>query len=306
MAKEHIAMNKQGFGRGLFLCLSLSSALWLMATPAEAQQRITSDVKGTPGGKLTSREQQAVSLATGRILIHVNHARTHVRHKRPKEAQEHVQKALTLAKIVGAAVPEQRIDTTIKAGNLEYKDNETVKTLVVPVYPELDDTGNVLIPVRRAKREAGTAADSSSGQSEGQLQYTTVLLDVGEARHYLEEAASALQNNELVSADKALLSIQEEVEFDFDEMSLPLVKARWHLVDASRKAAHKDFQAAKEALHKAAGAVENYTAQVGDSMSSTARGLADDINHLAIKIDEKKDRAVETIQGFWGRVRDLM
>jgi hypothetical protein len=306
MAKEHIAMNKQVFGRGLFFWLGLSLALGLTATLAEAQQRITSDVKGTFGARLTYKEQQAVSLATGRILIHVNHARTHVRHKRPKEAQDHVEKALTLAKIVEATVPEQRIESTIKAGNLVYQNNETVKPMVVPVYPELDETGSLLIPVKRAKREAGSATDSSSGQSDGQLQYTTVLLDVGEARYYLEDAAAALKNSELVSADKALLAIQEEVEFDFDEMSLPLVKARSHLVDASRKAANKEFQAAKEALHKAAGAVETYTAQVGESMSSTARGLADEINHLAIKIDEKKDRAVETIQGFWGRVRDLM
>jgi hypothetical protein len=280
--------------------------LGLTVALAEAQQRITAEVKDTPAKKLSYKEQQALSLAAGRILIHVNHARNQLRRNRPKEAQDQLEKAVTLVKIIETALPEQKIESTIKAGNLVYRDNETVKPLIIPVYPELDDAGSVVLPLRRVKREAAAASDSPSGQAEGQLQFTTVLLDTGETKYYLDEALSALKNNELTSADKALLSIQEEVEFDYDEINQPLVKARWHLVDASRKVARKEYQAAKESLHKAAGAVETYTGQASDTMAASARGLADDINHLAIKLDEKKDRATDTIYGLWGRVLDLM
>jgi hypothetical protein len=299
-------MNTRRFRRGLTRMMGLSLALGLMFSFAEAQERISSEVKVSAGRQLSHKEKQALSLAAGRILIHVNHARTHIRHKRDKEALLHVEKALTLAKIVETAVPEYRIVSTIKAGNMAYQDSETVKSLVVPVYPELDETASVLIPVKRSKKEAAASSESPSGQGDGQLQYTTVSLDVGEAKYYLDEAAAALKRAELSVADKSLFSIQEEVDFDFDEISLPLLKARWHLLDAARKISRKEYQAAKESLHKAAGAVETYTSQSGEGISSQARGLADEINHLAIKLDEKKDRATEAIHGFWGRLVDLM
>lgn len=299
-------MMRRGIAREWFLGLGLSLMLGLTAAFAQSQPRITADVKDTPARKLTAKEQQALSLAAGRILIHVNYARNHLRHNRPKEAQNHVDKAVTLARIIEAAVPEQRIESTIRAGNVVYRDNETVKPLIVPVYPELDDAGSVVIPLRRVKREAAAASDTTTGQTEGQIQFTTVLLDTGETKYYLDEAAAALKNNELTTADKALLSIQEEVEFDYDETNVPLVKTRWYLVDASRKMSRKDFPAAKEALHKAAGSVETYMGQASENLADTARVLADDINHLAIKLDEKKDRATDLIYGLWSRVLDLM
>jgi hypothetical protein len=299
-------MQKRWFGRGFAGLLGLSLALALTPALAQAQERISSDVKVAVGGKLTFREKQAISLAAGRILIHVNHARTDIRHKRDKEALRHVEKALTLTKIIENAVPEYRIASTIKSGNLSYQETETVKPLIVPVYPELDETASVLIPVKRTKKEAAAASDTSSGQGDGQLQYTTVSLDVEEAQHCLNEAQAALQRIELPTADKALASIQEDVVFDFDEIDLPLAKARWHLLDAARKVSRKEYAEAKEALHKAAGAVETYMSQTGEGLSAKARGLADEINHLAIKLDEKKDKATDAIHLFWGRLVDLM
>ncbi len=174
------------------------------------------------------------------------------------------------------------------------------------MYPELDETASVLIPVKRTKREAAASAESTSGQGDGPSQYTTVSLDVGETKYYLDEAAAALKRIELSAADKSLFSIQEEVDFNYDEIGLPLLKARWHLLDAARKISRKQYRAAKEALHKAAGAVETYTSQAGEGMASQPRELADEINHLAIKLDEKKDKATEIIHGFWGRLVDLM
>ncbi len=111
-------MKTQRFACGLTGLMSLCLALGLMLSLAEAQERISSEVKVAAGRQLTNKEKQALSVAAGRILIHVNHARNHIRHKQGKEALRQVEKALTLAKIIETTVPEYRIMSTIRGGNL--------------------------------------------------------------------------------------------------------------------------------------------------------------------------------------------
>jgi hypothetical protein len=300
-------MKNRCVPRGILLFGAFCLCAWLATGQAAAQERISSDVNILPKSKLTNKEKRAISLAAARILTHVNHARVAIRRKDEQTALSHAEKALLLAKIVENATPALQVSSTIKSGDLLYTSNEQVQQLIVPVYTELDETASVAFQVKRAKRESGSIpSESNPIVGDAQLQYTSILLDVGEAKHALTEAVDALKRNEGNAADRALLSIQEDVTFEFDETDVPLVKARGHLVDAARKVALQEYKEAREALLKAAGAVENYTAQTSEGLESRTRNLADEITHLAGRLDERKEKAVESINAFWEQLVNLM
>jgi hypothetical protein len=300
-------MNNRYGTRGLVLALGLCLCAGAAICPAWAEERITSDVRILPKGKLTNKEKRAVSLAAGRILMHVQQARVAIRHKDERTALGHVEKALILAKIIENAIPAYQVSSSIKSGDLLYTSNQQVQQLIVPIYAELDETASVAFPLKRAKRESALqSSESGSPVGDSQLQYTSILLDVGEAKHALQEALEALKRDEVQPADRALFSIQEDVSVEFDELDVPLVKARAHLQDAARRVALREYAEAREALRKAASAVETYTAQTSEGVAGRTGSLADEITNLAAKLDERKEKAADTIDAFWERLVNLM
>lgn len=296
-------MGKFGFIVAINIGIAFAVASFIPNSQVCAQDRITSDIKVMTKAKLSNKEKRALSQAAGRLLKHVHQARLSIKRKDDAQAVAHVEKALKLAQIIENAAPNYEINATIKSGNISYQENEQVKQLLIPVYAELDEVTSSLAPVRKAKKEAATSqSETPSPAGEMDLQYTSVVLDVGEAKYTLENALSALQKNDSDRADKALASIQEDVIFEYDELDLPLVKARWHLMEAVRHAADKEYKEAKQSLEKSAVALESYTGRMGEDASKKARSLAEDIKASAGKIEEKKEGAAETITGFWQKV----
>jgi cellobiose-specific phosphotransferase system component IIA len=296
-------MGKIGFILSIIMGIAFAIASFTPYAQVYAQERITSDVKVMTKAKLSNKEKRALSQAAGRLLKHVHQARLSIKRKDDAQAVANIEKALQLAQIIENAAPHYEVTASIKAGNITYQDNEQVKQLLIPIYAELDEVTSCLAPVRKAKKEAAAAqSETPSPVGEMDLQYTSVVLDVGEAKYTLENALSALQKNDPDRADKALASIQEDVIFEYDELDLPLTKARWHLMEAVRHATDKEYKEAKQSLEKSATALESYTGRMGEDASKKARALAEDIKGWAGKMEEKKEGAAETITAFWQKV----
>ncbi len=280
----------------LIICPALAWSLAVSEVPAE--DRISSEVNVSSQVKLTPKEKRALSYAAIRILKHVHQARVDIRYQDEKDALRHSEKALKLVKIVENALPTYNVNAKIKSGNISYEDEDNVKPTLVPIYMELDEVTSLLLPVRRAKLEA-TASQAAGTTS---LQYTNVMLDINETEYQLGLAVALLKKNNAAEANNALRAIQEGVVFEYDEIDVPLLKARWNLIDASRAYARKDYDSAKRSLERAAAALEIYKSRVGEQVSRRAQALADEIRALADKLGEKTVGAGDQITGLWDKL----
>jgi len=271
---------------------------------ALAEDRITHEYKIIPITKATDKEKQALSLAASELLRHVSEARVDIKYAGGKNAVAHVEKAMSLVKIIESALPEYKVSTVIKSGNLTYKDEETRKQFIVPIYGELDEVFGIGASVRRARKGA---ADKEGSEWFGQVEssYTRTFLDVRDAKHYLEKADGALKQNDPATADLALAAIQEHVISEYDEVDLPLIAARRSLMEAARATADQKYSEAKQALQRAADALEGYRTQMSEEVSKRAHTLAEEIKALANTLDQKKEGAVEAITSFWERAANL-
>jgi hypothetical protein len=270
--------------------------VWSMGTTvALSADRITSDIKVTTEGKLSDKEKRALSHAAVKILKHVHQARVDIRYKDDKDALRHTEKAMKLVKIIENALPRYNVSTTIKSGDMTYQDEEKVKQTLITIYTELDEVTSLVLPVKRAKLEA---AESQVGGSTS-LQYTNIMLDLGETKFDLEQAAEHLKKNDPKAANTSLRAVQEGVIFEYDEVDVPLLKARWNLIDASRHYARKEYKAAQRSLERAASALEIYKKRVGSQVSKRAQELADEIKSLAGKLEKETEGAADQITGFW-------
>ena len=294
--------------KGIFasatVMLGIFLFIFLAISHASAEDRIIHEYKITPITKATDKEKQALSLAASELLRHVNEARVDIKYAGGKNAAAHVEKARSLVKIIESALPEYKVSTVIRSGNLTYKDEETRKQFIVPMYGELDEVFGIGSAVRRARKGV---TDKGGLEWFGQVEssYTRTFLDVRDAKHYLEKADGALKQNDQAAADQALAAIQEHVISEYDEVDLPLIAARRSLMEAARAAADQKYNEAKLALQRAADGLGGYRTQMSDEVSKRAQTLAEEIKALANTLDQKKEGAVEVITSFWERAANL-
>jgi hypothetical protein len=226
-------------------------------------------------------------LAAEQILRQVQVARADIKYKGGAGAIEHVQKGLELVKIINNALPEYDVTTTIKSGNATYKEEEKQKQSGIPVYGELDATFAMLPHVKTAKHEGAGNQSPEKSMGEAEVRDTRTFLDVRDANYYLEQAASNLQNNDLNQ---------------FREMDLPLVRARWSLMEAARMAIHNDYQGAKASLQEAVDQLESYKSEVGQAEAKTTQTMINDIRKVSNRLREQKEASAQTITGIWDKL----
>jgi hypothetical protein len=294
----------KGMSASAIILLSTFLFMFLTISHVSAEDRITHKYKLTPMTKATDEEKQALSLAASELLRHVNEARVDIKYAGGKNAAAHVEKAMSLVKIIESALPEYKVSTVIKSGNLTYEDEETRKQFIVPMYGELDDVFGIGTSLRRVGKSA-TDKEGSEWFGPVESSYTRTFLDVRDAKHYLEKADGALKQKDPAAADQALAAIQQHVISEYDEVDLPLIAARRSLMEAARATADRKYNEAKQALQKAAGALEGYRTQMGEEVSKRTQTLAQEIKALADNLDKKKEGAVEAITSFWERAANL-
>lgn len=294
--------------RWFYVTLIFASVLCYVTTssqPVLADETITSDIRITPKKKLSDNESRALSEAASRILSHVHLARTDIRKNQIDAAKAHIEKGLTLVKIIEKAAPTYEVVAKIKSGDIQYEDTRVVEQLVVPIYAELDASETILQPIKQAKRDSANAAASKSSSVPLDIDFvfTKVSLDVGEAKHDLLKAAQALEAKDSGAANKSLEDIQNRlVIFEYDEWDAPLVRARSYVWEALKSVENKEWSGAKTYVSEASEAIKSLTERGGKEVSDKVKSLSEQMSILTKKIDEKKDGAKNDIISLWDRL----
>jgi hypothetical protein len=282
-------------------------------TAAHAADRITADVKLVRSGPaLTDAEQQAVSFSAGRILKHVEQAKQALAKQDKPMALAQIEKGLSLATIIERTIPPVQVKATIKAGTLHYQDDDQVKELVVPIYQELD-TVSLIEPVVAAKKEAASKDRTPAHKTPAREQveeigenYTSITLNVEEAKTHLENAKVALGKGKIDAAAKHLSTIQEGVTLLYAVESGPLAYAREDLILAQMYLDENRPTQAERALKDAAESLNQYE-KAGGKHQAEARTLRDEMAALSKELEQEKqgpmEKVKEKLMGWWHRVR---
>lgn len=291
-----------------------------------AERKIHLDTRVTPTSRATAEDRRALSFAAGRILVHVDRARDALKQNNRQAATEQLNRALTLVDIINRTAPEYRVETTMRAGDLEYRDDSTVKPLLLPIYTELERV-SVLGPVIRAKNESGdefTADQASAANKKGSgtsmsqmmpivedvaIGATSVELDVDLAAKHLRVAKEHLDANRLREANAAMRAVQQGVILTYAETDAPLLEARQNLYLAASYAEEGDPQSARAALQRANAALESFGRQNAggraaetEQLRSQLSSLTDD---LAKESEAKLPEVARTIRELWNRVTEV-
>ena len=280
----------------------------LGSAPLYAKSRITSTIDAEPTAKLTAEESQAVSVAAGRILKHVNEARVALEDKKKKSALEHIEKGLTLVRIIEHAMPPIKVKADIQAGDISYHHEEEAHQALIPIFEELDQV-DIIGPAARVKREKSQA----SGQKRTEplavtyagVEFTSLDLDLALAKRNLGRAQKALKDNRFDDADSALATIQSRgVIFGLVEDYLPLREAADNLKLAEDDMKRGQPQEAKAALQIASNALKDYEKTAGENRSKEVKKLHEEIDDLTGKIEQQQDQegVAKKITSWWDRV----
>ena len=302
-----IILRVIGVGVGLFLAVPGSALL------AHADSRLTADTKVERiGPPLTDEEMRAVSFSAGRILKHVDQAIRAIAKQDKSTALTQIDKGITLAKIIEQSIPLTTVKSTIKAGTLQYWDEDTVKSLTVPIYQELD-TISILEPVVAAKKaaaaKAGTAAKKAPAKEhveEVGESYIGITLNVGDAKAYLETAKDALAKGQFDAASKDLAAIQEKVTVVYAGERGPLAEAREDLALAHLDMDQGFRKEAQVALTDASESLSQYE-KSGGKHQADVKTLQAEITALTTELNQSNEGPKETakgkIMGWWDRVK---
>jgi hypothetical protein len=278
---------------------------------AHADARIKADTKVERVGQpLTDEEMRAISFSAGRIIKHVDQAIQAIAKEEKSTALAHIDKGLTLAEIIEQSLPLTTVKSTIKAGKLQYSDEDNVKSLTVPIYQELD-TISILKPVAAAKQKAakaGTAPKKAPAKEQVEEvgeSYTGIALNVADAKTHLENAKEALTGGHFDTASKHLIAIQEEVIIVYAREQGPLADAREDLVYAQVSLDLGRRKDAQQALADASASLSRYE-KSGGKHQADVKPLQAEITALTKELDQSKEGSLEKVKakimGWWDRV----
>lgn len=124
-----------------FKTLILASFLvsgYISGAELKRNPRITADHKVQPVVTVTDEERRATYLAAGRVLKHVDQARDAIAADSGDEAVHPIRQAILLTDIIQQSLPTYDVNARIKAGDMVYEDQESIKATVVPIFEELE------------------------------------------------------------------------------------------------------------------------------------------------------------------------
>lgn len=291
-----------------FLVLGITLGVMLLTgvtvMPAIAASRISAEVTTTPTVQLTDEERRALSIAAGRLFVHVGQARQAIAAHDKAGALANVAKGLTLAEIIQRAEPDYAVKSTVKAGNLVYQDESNVKPATVPIFSELDRI-SLEEPMLISKKQAAKQGMAAGAPVVEDVESTRsqMRLDVKMAQGHLEAAKAALSKGNLKLADASLAAIQDDaVTFEFDARARPLIDARENLMLAKTMLQQGNVKDARAELQAASDALKVYQSLSGEHRAGEVSAMRDEIDKLTPELEKNQADSVGKITALWDRM----
>lgn len=278
-------------------CSVFSSSSTAFANTA----KIISNVDIKPEATLSAQEEQGLSIAAGKLLNHVDHARNDLKAKNIVGAKRQIDKAITLGNIIKTTMPSYLVTTKLAAGQYKYEDQSKVQPLLVTLHEELN-VETVMGPVRAAKREVAKKQAGETGQvvQEVRLHESRARLDVRLALSGLEQAKKYLSENRSSSADSALSTIQTGVVMEYVVADLPLERVQANLMLARQAIKDNKFDQARLALQIAQDSLQEYEKTVGSNRARESSELRAEIQALSTSMQQPNAKgSEEKLMNWW-------
>ncbi len=284
-----------------------------LAGTAQAVDTVTSNVDVTsPTQQLSGDEWHAVSLAAGRILMHVDQALDALADEKNDVASANIEKGLMLLRIVDDILPSTVVKTEIKDAGGTYQDEDSIKPEFVPIYREYDNVdvvSSVTAWKQLAAAQSATIPAKSAPAPEyiyAGFDYTGIKLNLRLARRDLLLAQNLIKQGDAKGAMAALHYIQAAgVIFEFSTLREPLVRAMDNLRLAETELKTKHPDQAKAALSGAEDALKNYGKLAGETRSKEVAELNKEVDTVARNItDEKEESFSQKISAWWNKCEE--
>lgn len=234
---------------GLMLIVSFCSPAFSLAANGRIESNVTVHSATTT---LSNTEWHSLSLAAVNIMKQADQAWWASMEQNKAEALKDLEQAQTLVKIIEATVPPVNVDVEIKAGDLTYKDSDSIYNLRIPVYNELTHY-DIVSPVIRAKKL------TQPNVLRAGVDYSTEYLDIPLTNHYLEAAHNLVQQEKWQGAIASIDTIfSTAVVFETIDYELPLSRAA-HFIGLSQQA-YKDgrYDLSERMLRQASDYMSDY------------------------------------------------
>ncbi|MBX7146324.1 MAG: YfdX family protein [Alphaproteobacteria bacterium] len=204
---------------------------------------VTDTVKKTNPAAV--KDQTSIDKNVESFLDHINSARVALAMQNSNLAKQHVTEARTTLTKVKNLTAEQRRVSQVRFGSVTYNYGTEKRPYYFPVK-----TGPVKF------KELDTGSKNSLAVSDAEMVYLTVDLTDNQADKYLDQAETALKNNDLKAADENLDDLTDDIIDVDSKVSLPLDKARDNIALARHFIQTANYDGARYALSHADDALD--------------------------------------------------
>jgi|GEM_PF-3753052 len=282
-----------------------------MQTPAAAQQAqsaLESQQQQQQQQQAAASKQASASRDTLDMLHDTHNARQAIRQGDRQQALSDVNDALASLDQASTIAQSENLGNT------------------VPVFAEFG-TQAVIGQIQSAKIESGQAQSAQAGQpgaqgrpltdeaqqnrqgtaAQGpvvrsvQGEFADLSVNLDTARTHLEAAKSALESDDLQTADAALSAVQSSVNVTTAEENMPLVKARVNLALAEESLRQNNYQAAHAQLQAAANALATYSG----AQSQKVTQVRSELDSLLANYQAEQAQAAPRVQQMWREVAQI-
>lgn len=256
--------------------------------------RITQETEGD----LHPEDLRQASVLSSRILTHINNAYINLVDENREKAEEELEHAQSLVKVVRDLLPITTVKTSVENpdGKVIYEYVERVQNDDIPIYEGLIAV-EVIQPLIEARKEQ--AALKGVQLAEAQAVYTAVTMDLRYVERKVNLALKKLENPAQALAE-LLLAQARGVTFITHKEDDPLLEAQAALRLAERQVREEKFAGAKANLQLAQLQLETYRSLAGEDSGEKVRSLEQEIEELREQVHEPG--AADSIRGFWNRV----
>ena len=306
--------------RAKFITLALAGAIATAVFPLHATAETVkpgATAGAIPAGTLSVTESRVLSREAARVVRNVADARSAIGQADVPTARAEPKNAQTLLHAIMDSMPSAKVRDRIWTArqHLQLDSVEDVRADLVPVRSDLEEISG-FVAVDAAKTHIADAdkklkegdkkgADQALKLASDSLVYTEVDLPVNETLAQIDAAIAALGNNNLVTANAALIVAENGMEYVSFSTTAPLGNARTHLWRATRDYAAHDYAATKADL-KAASAWLNKAANSADKATrDEAARLKAELDNLATSVDSGADETASALSGLWAHSKAL-
>ena len=249
-------------------------------------------------GDLSAEDLHQASLLASQFLTHVNQAIQELTDMHTDAAQNDIEKAQSLAKVVHGLLPTTIVTTTVKdaQGKDIYHDEQQVQDDQIPIFMG-DVAMEVVEPIVEAKKDE--AALKGVKLADAKVIHTAVLVDLNYAERKLKRAMDLITKPQEASTELALIQ-SDGVHFYAHPEDNPLVEAQQALRLAERMVREKKFEGANSNLVTAKLQLEAYRALAGSDAGTAVADMEKAIQNLSGEL--QTPGAGDQIRRMWDNV----